>query len=154
MNEKKSFENRIYKLATGDKFDSHVIENLIENSCHYVKYVVVNKDENENTVALVFPNKKLFETPDYNVSPEDGCFCPRSLDELGKCLTGCLKIVNHLIENDSEKIKFTAIINNNLSVDETTFSPEEIIEKYKKLLQKMYGGNVPADEEVYMIRNE
>ncbi len=153
MSEKKSFETRIFKLSTGEKVDSHIIEKLIENSCHYVKYVVVNKDENENPVALLFPNKKLFDNPNYNLSPEEGCFCPRNLDELGKCLTGCLKLVNRVIENDADKIKFTSIINISLPDDEKEFSQEAIIEKYKKLLQKMHINNVPADEEVYIIRN-
>jgi long-subunit acyl-CoA synthetase (AMP-forming) len=154
MNEKTSLENRIFKLSTGEKVDSGMIEDLIENSCHYVKYAVVSNDEKENIVALIFPNKKLFESPDYQVTPDEGCFCPRSLDELGKCLNGCLKLVNHLIEKDSDKVKFAAIINSSLPDTETTFSPENIIEKYKTLLQKIHKGNVPSYEEIYIIKNE
>ena len=154
MSEKKSFENRVFKVSNGEKVSSHFIEKLIEDSCHYIKYVVVSKDEKENPVALLFPNKKLFAHPDYFLTPEEGCFCPRSITELGKCLKGCLKLVNNLIENDAEKIKFTAIIKNDLLDYVTTYSPKDIIEKYKTLLQKMHGNNVPPGEEVYFIRNE
>ena len=153
MSDKTSIENRIYKLSTGEKVDAHSIEKLIHESCYYLRYVVVTKDENENTVALLFPNKNLFENPEYHLSPEEGCFCPRNLDELGKCLKGCLKKVNNQIENESEKIKFTSVINKKLTEDEGS-STENIIDKYKIILQKMHKGNVPSDEEIYIIKNQ
>jgi long-subunit acyl-CoA synthetase (AMP-forming) len=152
MNNINSFENRIFKLSTGEKVSADVIEKLIEVSCLYIKYVVVSNDQNGDPVALLFPNKKLLTNPDYQLSPEEGCFCPRNLDELGKCLTGCLKQVNNSIEGKTDKIKYTAIIKND-QPDEEMFSTDDILKKYKLLLQNMYGGTVPPNEEVYIIKN-
>jgi len=153
MSDKNSLDNRIYKLSTGEKVDAHSIGKLIQESCYYLRYVLVTKDENANNIALLFPNKNLFENPDYHLSPEEGCFCPRNVDELGKCLKGCLKNVNDQISNESEKIKFTSIINKKLTENEGSPS-ENIIDKYKNLLQKLYKGNVPSDEEIYIIKND
>ncbi|MBI4944875.1 MAG: hypothetical protein HY840_00580 [Bacteroidetes bacterium] len=146
MSEKTSLEGRIFKLSTGEKIAPADLEKLIGEVCHYIKYVAVSEDEKENPVALIFPNKKLLDQPDYKLTPEEGCFCPRSLDELGRCLTGCLKLVNRQIADDSLKLKSAAIINNeNYSAD--------IVNKYKALLREKHGDKVPADEEIYFIKN-
>lgn len=154
MNEKKSFEDRIFKLSTGEKIRSADLEKLIGEVCHYVKYVVVSDDEKENTIALIFPNKKLLEQPDYKLTPEEGCFCPRSIEELGRCLAGCLKLVNRQIEDGSSKIKSAAIINVGLPDEsETKNSSSAIVKKYKALLREKHGDKVPANEEIYFIKN-
>ena len=51
MNTIEPLENKIYKLSTGEKVNPDEIENLVEKTCHYVKYVVVDHDENKNNVA-------------------------------------------------------------------------------------------------------
>ncbi|MCX6290343.1 MAG: hypothetical protein NT126_01105 [Bacteroidetes bacterium] len=154
MSGKNSFENRIYKLSTGEKVSSADLEKLIEGKCHYVQYVAIGKDEKGDSVALIFPNKNLLNNPDYQLSPEEGCFCPRSLDELGRCLTGCLKLVNQQIDNDSSKVKSAAIINTNFPAgDETSITSQHVFDKYKALLHEAHGENVPADEEIYFIKN-
>ena len=154
MNEKKSLESLIYKLSTGEKIGSDDLGKLIGETCHYIKYVVVSEDEKESSIALIFPNKKLLEQPDYKLSPEEGCFCPRSLDELGRCLSGCLKLVNLQIKNGASKLKSAAIINVDLSHEsETKTSSSSIIEKYKTLLREKHGDNIPPDEEIYFIKN-
>ena len=149
MQEKKSFEDRIYKLSTGEKISPADLEKLIGETCHYIKYVAVSEDEKENPIALIFPNKKLLEQPDYKLSPEEGCFCPRSITELGRCLSGCLKLVNRQIEDGSSQIKSATIINSEISENNSS----GIIEKYKLLLRKQHGENIPADEEIYIIKN-
>lgn len=154
MNEKKSFEDRIFKLSTGEKISSADLGKLIGETCHYINYVVVSNDEKENSIALIFPNKKLLAQPDYKLSPEEGCFCPRSLDELGRCLSGCLKSVNQQMEEGPSKLKSAAIINVGLSDEKgANNSSSAIIEKYKTLLREKHGDNVPAEEEIYFIKN-
>jgi hypothetical protein len=154
MNEKKSFEDRIFKLSTGEKISSAELGKLIKGLCHYIKYVVVSEDEKENSIALILPDKKLLAQPDYKLTPDEGCFCPRSLDELGRCLSGCLKLVNRQIEEGSLKLKSAALINIGLSDEnETKNSSSTIIEKFKTLLREKHGDNVPADEEIYFIKN-
>lgn len=148
MNDKISFEDRVFKLSTGEKVDPSVLENKIENVCHYVKYVTVEGSGEDQPVALIFPNKKLLDQPDYEITPEGGCFCPRSLNELGKCLTGCLQLVNN---QSDQKMKSAAIINSDIS-ETSGVSHDELIKKYRTLLQKMHAGNVPSDEEVYIVK--
>ncbi len=153
MKEDKPFSDRIFKLSTGEKINSSDLGKLIGETCHYVKYVVISEDEKENSIALIFPNNQLLEHPDYKLTPDEGCFCPRSLDELGRCLKGCLKLVNDKIENGTSKLKSAAIINPGPSAGSAVVSPSAVIEKYKTLLHEKHGINVPADEEIYFIKN-
>jgi len=133
------------------------LEQKIEKHCHYVQYAVVSGSGEEHPVALIFPNKKILETPDYEVTPEQGCFCPRNLNELGKCLRGCLHDANSSINQKFAKIKSAAIINDELTLDNNTLTPsmkmapKNVVQKYKKHLSNLYGENVPVDEEVYVI---
>jgi len=154
MNDKKSLEGRIFKLSTGEKISSAELEKMIGEVCHYIQYVAVSEDEKENPIALIFPNKNLLAQPDYKLSPEEGCFCPRSLDELGRCLSGCLKLVNRQIGEGSSKLKSAAIINVGLpSESGKSSSSSAVIEKYKTLLREKHGDKVPADQEIYFIKN-
>ena len=154
MNDKKSFKDRIFKLSTGEKISHVDLEKLIGDTCHYVKYVTLSEDEKANPVALIFPNKKLLDQPDYKLTPEEGCFCPRSLDELGRCLTGCLKLVNRQLDETSSKLKSAAIINAKISSENGSENPSAaVVNKYKTLLFEKFGNNVPANEEIYIVRN-
>lgn len=155
-----SRKDRIFKLSNGEKVIPTDLEKQIELKCHYVQYAVVSGSGEEHPVALIFPNKKLLETPDYELSPEEGCFCPRSLNELGRCLTGCLEIANSRIGQKFSKVKSAAIIMDELSLDDKTLTPsmkmapKNVVEKYKAHLLNLYGDNVPVDEEVYVIELE
>lgn len=148
MTDNFSFENRIFKLSNGEKVNPHSIEKLISDACHYVKYVVVSGEGNDNPVALIFPNTKYFSNPEYKIVPEEGCFCPRDLNELGKCLTGCMKTVNLKIDNGLTKLSSATIINNEINDEKH----EDIIEKYKSFLHQKFGNNIPNDEEIYIIK--
>lgn len=152
-----SRKDRIFKLSNGEKVIPTDLEKAIELKCHYVQYAVVSGSGEEHPVALIFPNKRLLENPDYTLSPEEGCFCPRSLNELGKCLTGCMHIANNNIGQKFAKVKSAAIIMDELKLEDNTLTPsmkmapKNVVEKYKAHLKNMYGENVPVDEEVYII---
>jgi len=152
-----SRKDRIFKLSNGEKVIPTDLEKAIETKCHYVQYAIVSGSGEEHPVALIFPNKKLLEKPDYELSPENGCFCPRSLNELGRCLTGCLGEANDGLKQKFAKIKSAAIILDELSLDSNTLTPsmkvapKSVVEKYKNHLKNLYGDNVPVDEEVYVI---
>lgn len=152
-----SRKDRIFKLSNGEKVIPTDLEKAIETKCHYVQYAVVSGSGEDHPVALIFPNKKLLENPDYELTPEEGCFCPRSLNELGRCLTGCLEDANSSIGQKFSKIKSAAVILDDLSVDNHTLTPsmkmapKNVIEKYKAHLKNLYGDQVPVDEEVYII---
>lgn len=155
-----SRKDRIFKLSNGEKVIPTDLEKAIELKCHYVQYAVVSGSGEEHPVALIFPNKKLLERPDYELSPDEGCFCPRSLNELGRCLTGCLHIANESIGQKFAKVKSAAIILDELSLDNNTLTPsmkvapKNVVERYKKHLLNLFGENVPVDEDVYVIELE
>jgi len=155
-----SRKDRIFKLSNGEKVIPTDLEKAIELKCHYVQYAVVSGSGEEHPVALIFPNKRLLENPDYEMSPGEGCFCPRSLNELGKCLTGCMHIANNNIGQKFAKVKSAAIIMDELSLDSKTLTPsmkmapKNVVDKYKDHLKNLYGDTVPVDEEVYVIELE
>jgi len=152
-----SRKDRIFKLSNGEKVIPTDLEKAIELKCHYVQHVIISGGGKDYPVALIFPNKKLFEKPDYQISPEEGCFCPRSTSELGRCLQGCLNDANSEIKQKFSKIKSAAIIDSELSLDNNTLTPsmkvapKSVLEIYKKHLNNLYGDNVPTNEEVYVV---
>lgn len=152
-----SRKDRIFKLSNGEKVIPSDLEKAIELNCHYVQYAIVAGSGEEHPVALIFPNKKLIDKPDYQLSPDEGCFCPRSLNELGRCLTGCLVKANDSIGQKFSKVKSAAIIWDELSLDNNTLTPsmkvapKNVVEKYRSHLINLYGSEVPVNEEVYII---
>jgi long-subunit acyl-CoA synthetase (AMP-forming) len=153
-------KDRIFKLSNGEKVVPTDLEKEIELKCHYVAYSIVSGIGKDYPVALIFPNKKLLKNPDYEISPSEGCFCPRDLNELSRCLTGCLHDANCGIKQKFAKIKGAAIIDDELSIDDSTLTPsmklapKNVLEKYKAHLNNLYGARVPVDEEVFVIELE
>ncbi|HPQ08614.1 MAG TPA: AMP-binding protein [Bacteroidia bacterium] len=152
-----SRKDRIFKLSNGEKVIPSDIEKLLEKKCHYVACSIVYGSGKEYPIALIFPNSKFFQNPIYDKTPEDGCFCPRNINELGRCLSGCLNDVNCDIHQKFSKIKIAAIINKELSIDDNTLtpslkpSPKNIIQKYFDLISKLYSNKVPDDKDIYVI---
>jgi len=152
-----SRKDRIFKLSNGEKVIPTDLEKLIELKCHYVSYAIVAGKEKDYPVALIFPNKKLLEDPDYEITPFGGCFCPRNLNELGKCLSGCLQEANSSIQQKFSKIKYAAIVDDILSLEKNTLTPSlklaptEVLRKYKNHLNTLYKENVPLEEDIYII---
>jgi len=152
-----SRKDRIFKLSNGEKVVPTDLEQAIETKCHYVSYAIVSGSGEQHPVALIFPNKKLLKNPDYEISPRDGCFCPRNLNELGRCLNGCLHDANSTIGQKFAKVKSAAIIDDHLTLDNNTLTPsmkvapKNVVDKYKGHLQNLYGDDVPVEEEVYVI---
>lgn len=153
-------KDRIFKLSNGEKVIPTDLERAIELKCHYVQYALVSGSGESHPVALIFPNKKLLEQPVYEITPNDGCFCPRTLDELGRCLSGCLQEANHSIGQKFAKVRSAAVILDELSLDDNTLTPsmkmapKNVLEKYRDHLLNLYGHAVPVEEEVYVIELE
>lgn len=151
-------KDRVFKLVNGEKVIPSEMEMLIQEKCHYISFALVVGNGQEYPVALLFPNKKMIEHPNYELSPENGCFCPRSLSELGKCLQGCLHDANCGIGQKFSKIKAAMIIDDELSIENNTITPslkiapKNVVNAYKAHLENLYGANNDIDEEVYIIR--
>lgn len=152
-----SRKDRIFKLSNGEKVIPSDIEKLIEGKCCYIAYTLVYGSGKEYPVALLFPNKKMLEHPNYEHTPNEGCFCPRTLDELKKCLSGCLCQTNDSIKQKFSKIKVAAIIDSELSIEDGTLtpslkpSPKTIIQKYADKIEKLYNNKLPSDNDLYVI---
>lgn len=151
-------KDRIFKLSNGEKVVPSDLEKLIEMKCHYISFAMVVGNGKEYPVALLFPNKKLLAHPDYEISPEEGCFCPRNLDELGKCLHGCLHDANCGIGQKFAQIRAAILIDDELSLEKGTLTPSmkvaprSVVNAYKAHLENIYGDDNPLDEEIYIIK--
>ncbi|MBL7924813.1 MAG: AMP-binding protein [Bacteroidia bacterium] len=151
-------KDRIFKLTNGEKVIPGEMEGLIQSKCHYIQHALVVGGGNEYPVALLFPNKKILDEPTYEISPEEGCFCPRSLSELGKCLQGCLHDANCGLAQKFSKIKYAMIIDDELSIERHTLTPSlkiapnNVMEAYKVHIEQMYGSAETPGQDVYLIR--
>lgn len=153
-----SIENKVHKLSNGQLVDTALLEQEIKKICHYVQYVVIVGVEDNQVAAMIFPNRKLFSNPDYEKTPEEGCFCPRNLNEIGKCLLGCMNSINVKLLPGYAKINSAVIIDTDLSIEDGTLTPElslnsdNVIRKYKDHLVNLYGGKIPVAEEAFNMQ--
>lgn len=153
-----SRKDRIFKLSNGEKVIPTDLEKLIEGKCHYISFAMVVGSGQEYPVALLFPNKKLLEKPDYLIAPEDGCFCPRNLSELKKCLHGCLHDANCGIGQKFARIKAAMLIDDELSLENGTLTSSMkaasagILNVYRANLEFMYDDDAMQYDDVYLIR--
>lgn len=151
-------KDRIFKLVNGEKVIPSDMELLIQGKCHYISFALIAGNGKDYPVALLFPNKKLIDHPDYELSPEQGCFCPHSLEELKKCLRGCLHDANCAIGQKFSKIKAAMIIDDELSLEKNTITPsmkiapKKVADLYKAHLENLYGEKNELNEDVYIIR--
>lgn len=152
-----SRKDRIFKLSNGEKVVPTDLERIIEKKCHYVQYVIVSGSGQDYPVALIFPNQNMLKSPDYHKSPDEGCFCPRDINEFGKCLQGCLKQSNDELKQKFAKIKKAVVLDSCLSLDDGTLTPsmkmapKKVLEKYKDYYQDLYGEELPSGDELYII---
>lgn len=86
------------------------IKMVIEGKCHYISSSIVIGAGGKFPVAILFPNTDSLTNPNYEISPLDGCFCPRDVNELRKCLSGCLNDANCEIGQKFSKIKTFLIV--------------------------------------------
>jgi hypothetical protein len=157
MSKKRIFENGVYKLSTGEKLSSMDLEKLISSTCHYVKYVTIEEDNMGNAYALVIPNKDLMANPDYKLSPEEGCFCPHDLDELGRCLSGCIRFMNNGMINNASMLSTAGIIKKDFVTDKKnpeleSKSVDELFAKYRKQFRNISNESKSSDDEIYFIK--
>lgn len=151
-------KDRIFKLSNGEKVIPTEIEALIQAKCHYLSFALVEGSGKEYPVALLFPNRGLLKSSGMETAKIKGCACPRSLDELSKCLYGCLNDANSGIGQEFAKIRGAILIDDELSLDKKTLTPSmKVIPKrvanvYKAHLENFYGEKKPVEEKIYIIK--
>lgn len=153
-----AIDNKAFSPVNGPFASREQIESEIRKMCHYVQYVVLVQQNDRNYSAVIFPNMRLFQKPDYEKTPEEGCFCPRSIEELGKCLTGCFYSLNRKLENKNAAITSGIIINAELSVYDGTLSPafavnaENVLRKYRPHITNLFGEKTAVKEEIFVMK--
>ncbi len=95
--------------SVNENLISKDIKMMIEGKCHYLSSSIIVGADSDYPVAIVFPNNQMNE-PQYQISPLDGCFCPKDMNELNKCLTGCLNDANCAIGEKFSKMKAFLIV--------------------------------------------
>ncbi len=150
-------ENMEMTLPNGLLVDRDLLEHEIKKICHYVHHVVFVVKDNLLLAAMIFPNRSLFSKPDYKLSPEEGCFCPRSIPELGKCLAGCMNSLNHKLISGYAKVNAAVIVNSELSVIDGTLTTDlkpvvnTVAEKYRNHIRNLFGELLPVQEEDFKM---
>ncbi|MBW8050892.1 MAG: AMP-binding protein [Cytophagales bacterium] len=151
-------KDRIFKLSNGEKVIPTDLEKLIEKKCHYIAYALVTGKGEEYPVALLFPNRDLLNNPGYEVTPLEGCFCPKTMNEYAKCLHGCLNDANCAIGQKFARVKAAMLIDDELSIENNTLTPSmkvapnNVIKTYRAHLENLYGADFPVTEEVFVVR--
>lgn len=151
-------KDRIFKLTNGEKVIPSEAEQLIQGKCNYISFALVSGAGKEFPVALLFPNKRALEHPSYEHIPFEGCFCPRTVAELSKCLQGCLNDVNCGFQQKFSRIRYAMMIDDELTVEKSTLTPSmklapnKVMDVYKAHIQNLYGSGNSLEQEVYIIR--
>ena len=151
-------DNKVSKLSNGQLVDTEYLEKELRKTCHYVQYVVIGLKDGRYPFAIIFPNHIMFTKPNYEKIPEEGCFCPRNINEIGRCLSGCINSLNHQLLPEYARINAALIIGAELSVEDGTLTPalqtipENIITKYKNHISNLFGSKMPVSEETYNMK--
>ena len=150
-------KDRIFKLSNGEKVVPTDLEKVIEQKCHYIAYALVAGSGQDYPVALLFPRKELLDNPGFEITPLEGCFVPRDIDDLGSCLRGCLSDANCSIGQKFAKIKAAIIVDDELSVEKNTLtpsmkmSPKTVEHQYRIHMANLYGSEISMDDNSYLI---
>lgn len=86
------------------------ISTILEKKCHYISSSLIIGAEGKYPIAILFPNKQFLLHPNYEISPLEGCFCPKNQEELSKCFSGCLNDANGEIGNKFSKVKMFLVV--------------------------------------------
>ena len=151
-------KDRIFKLLNAEKIVPTKIEENITKKCHYLSYAYVAGNGKKYPVAILFPNRNLFNKKSDSMDLEfAGCSCPNNIEDLSKCLQNCLNDVNCGLKQKFSRLHSAMLIDDDLSVDTKTLTPSlklapnNVKEVYKAHIAKLYEPSVKIDEHVYII---
>jgi long-subunit acyl-CoA synthetase (AMP-forming) len=141
--------DRIFKLSNGEKIVSADVEKALQGACPYLTFVVLEGRGEDFPVALLFPNQRLLSEQqngeDYPAN--EGCVCPRSLEDLSACLQGCLMEANEMISPKFARVPYAILVNEELSIDRGTLTPsmkvvpDKVIAAHRSAIDRIYHSN-------------
>lgn len=145
--------DRIFKLSNGEKIVSADVEKALQGACPYLTFVVLEGRGEEFPVALLFPNQRLLgeHVHEQEYPGNEGCVCPRSLEDLSQCLHGCLMEANETISPKFARVPYAILVDDELSIDSGTLTPsmkvvpDKVIAAYRSAIDRVYRGSGVAD---------
>ena len=145
----------LIRLINGEVIHPEEFDKILMSNCHYIHHVIVTGNDKPYPLALIFPDSKLFSQPDYAVTPLEGCFCPRDTQELGKCLTGCMRLANNELDNSLDRVQRGVIINDEFLFADgiPVMTDDEILEKYARVIDDIYSGKLQMTNNLYYINS-
>lgn len=151
-------KDRIFKLMNAEKIVPTKIEENITSKCHYISYAYVAGRGKKYPVAILFPNRSLMNKKINGFDIEfEKCKCPKSIEDLSKCLQNCLNDINCEIKQKFSRIDTAMLIDGDLSVEDKTLTPSlklapnNVQNVYKAYIEKLYGSDIDIKEQVYII---
>lgn len=151
-------KDRIFKLLNAEKVIPTKIESSITEKCHYISAALVEGNGKSFPVALLFPNRALFNRNNDRVDLSSvECSCPHSIEELSNCLKNCLTDVNCGLKQKFARVRMAMLVDDDLSVEKKTLTPSlkiapnNVKEVYKACINKLYGEDAEINHDVYII---
>lgn len=151
-------KDRIFKLMNAEKIVPTKIEGNIIKKCHYISYAFIAGSGKKYPVALLFPNRNLLNKKLNGFDMEfEKCKCPKSLEDLSKCLKNCLNEVNSGIKQKFSRVNTAMLIDSDLSIENKTLTPSmklapnNVNNVYKAYIEKLYDPKINISEQVYII---
>lgn len=142
--------DRIFKLSNGEKVVSADVERVVQNSCHFLTYAVLEGGGQSFPVVLVFPNRALMKSDERPAARrlDSGqllpCDCPQGARELAQCLRRCLTDANIQIEPKFSRVPYAILVDDELSIDAGTLTPsmkviaKNVLTKYQPTIGEVY----------------
>jgi long-subunit acyl-CoA synthetase (AMP-forming) len=143
----------IFKLSNGEKVVSAEIEHALQSACHYLAFAVVAGSGQDHPVALLLPNRQLLA----GASAIEHCACPRSLEELSRCLSVCLAEANAGIVQKFARVPVALLVDGELSIDDGTLTPSmkvvaaKVLETYRDAIEELYATEAPSGGDVTVV---
>lgn len=151
-------KDRIFKLSNAEKVIPTELEGKITGRCHFISYALVEGSGRDYPVALLFPDKKLFDNINNEIEFHfDNCICPKTIDELSSCLKGCLTNINDGLKQKFARIKSAVLVDDILKVENKTLTPSlkmapyAVKSLYKGQIDLLYEADKRINENVYII---
>jgi long-subunit acyl-CoA synthetase (AMP-forming) len=152
-----SRKDRIFKLSNAEKVIPAEIENLIAADCAYMAQAYVAGSGKDHPVALLFPNRAMFEMIPDESRLKAGCRRPGNLQNLAHCLTTCLNDLNTSMTVKYNRLQAAMLIDYNLSIENSELTPSmklapNVVGRvFKANIESLYGNANSQSDKVYVI---
>lgn len=153
-----SRKDRIFKLSNAEKVVPSEVENRIVGDCAFLSYALVTGSGRDYPVALLFPNRSMFNSQPDESRLKFGCKCPPDLQTLSCCLANCLALLNQNNDVRYSRLQSALLLDYELTIDNEELtpsmklSPNKVADVFKARIEQLYGDNPIVEDDVYIIK--